>query len=753
MLKTKRHIIFFGLVWLSLLYADKPAWPMDVHPSLSSNFGEFRGDHFHMGLDFRTGGTIGHPVFAIDDGYVSRMVTNYSGYGKALYCTTSDGLTAVYAHLSEFTPVLEKILRLHQTKGESYFVNQYFTPEMIPVKKGELIGYSGNTGSSFGPHLHFELRNKNEQPLNPSRYGFAIPDRISPEFKELAIIPVESGARIQGSSLPQTFPLFRDRAGVYHFPDTLHCSGRIGFAAQVVDKTQGTNNTYQVYTLTLIIDDNEMFTLKYDHLDFAETRTALTVQDYRLERLSLGEFQRLFRPSHHPKTTIHTTEKTGDVMLTPGYHTVKIIAEDAAGNASAAAGTVFSYPPLNIKVDPAEETDETKTFFVAPARGSIPIQSVVCYSFTPFGYADKKLKPIQIENFQKGIKVTYSKKDIERKNLQFIGTNKMGAGSKPFHWFSNDTKGDILDVNKNLKFSHTDAGIFLQLDLEKPVNAHAEVRLQKNNSPMNIPLEHIHPAVYLSELLPPAVFKDVDHIEIVLKNDVERIIRHHITPKLCIPSKKVSVLSLDKNCSIQAPKETLYHPTLVWIDRVENGSNIKQGTQCSNVYQLQPYEIPLKAPVKVGIRYGDEFALEKGLGIYGYDRKKEKWTYLPSKNNSQKRVLTTEIKEFNAVVVLQDIAPPAIKSTFPKQGVRYDYKDVEILRVFVNDDLSGIAANEESISLKVDNERVLAAYQPIKKEISYRLSDPLKNGNHTLEISVQDKAGNITKKTVNFSIK
>lgn len=706
-----------------------------------------------MGVDFRTGGNEGLPVFAVDDGYISRMVTNYAGYGKALYLTTNDKQVAVYAHLSDFTPSLEKILKIHQAKNESYFVNQYFTQEMIPVKKGELIGYSGNTGSSFGPHLHFEFRNENEQPLNPLVYGFAMSDRVSPHLNELALIPLESGARVQSSPLSQTFPLFRDRAGYFHFPDTLHCSGKIGFAVQTEDKIQNSSRSYQIRKLTLIIDDKTAFSTEYDLLDFSESRSALTALDYRLNRLNLGDFHRLFRMDHHPITTIYPTDEPGLVSFSPGYHKIEIQAEDAAGNVSKAGGTIFSYPPLTIQTELVEENKETKTFLITPVRSSIPIQSIVCYSFTAFGYADKQLKPLQMDKQGKGIKAAFKKIDIDRKNLQFIGTNKMGAISKPIHWFSPETAGGILDVKTDLDISHTDAGVFLQVELEKPLSVSMEIRLQKGDSFTTIRMERVHPAAYLSGLLPPAVFKDVTQIQTILRNGIERTIAHHTTPKLCTPQKTVSVLSVDKNCSIRAPKETLYDPTLVWIDHIKNGSNIKQGTQCSEVYQLQPFEIPLKTPMKVGIRYEDEFALEKGLAIYMYNAKKEKWKYLPSKNSPSKRIITAEIKELNAVTILQDKAPPVVEKTFPTQNIHYDYQDVEIIRVYVDDDLSGIAPNEESIALMIDGHKVYPAYQPIKKEISYRLTEPFKAGKHTLNIFVQDKAGNSTKKTIQFSIK
>ena len=119
---------------------------------------------------------------------------------------------------------------------------------------------------------------------------------------------------------------------------------------------------------------------------------------------------------------------------------------------------------------------------------------------------------------------------------------------------------------------------------------------------------------------------------------------------------------------------------------------------------------------------------------------------------SEKRILTTEVKQLNAVTILQDIVPPTIRQTFPRQNVRYDYQDVETITVKVNDDLSGISPDEQSIALILNEQKVFAAYQPIKKEISYRLNDPLKKGDHQFTTMVKDRAGNTTRKTINFAI-
>ena len=159
-LLTKLTLIF------SIITAQEYTWPTNTGKHLSSNFGEFRPTGFHLGLDIKTKGTVGHPVYAVYNGYISRIVTNYSGFGRALYLTLEDGQTAVYAHLSKFNSQLEELLKLEQEKNQSYITNIFLSPEKFEFEEGDIIGYSGNTGFSFGPHLHFEIRNKKGQTLN-----------------------------------------------------------------------------------------------------------------------------------------------------------------------------------------------------------------------------------------------------------------------------------------------------------------------------------------------------------------------------------------------------------------------------------------------------------------------------------------------------------------------------------------------------------------------------------------------------------
>ncbi len=154
--------------------------PLDITPpALAGSFGELRANHFHSGIDFKTNQQSGYPVYATADGYISRLRVQNSGFGLALYINHPNGFTSVYAHLSRFSPKIAQEVKKIQYQKKSYEIDEFPNPDYISVHKGDIIAYSGNTGSSGGPHLHFELRDtKTEATINPQLLGIQIPDNI-----------------------------------------------------------------------------------------------------------------------------------------------------------------------------------------------------------------------------------------------------------------------------------------------------------------------------------------------------------------------------------------------------------------------------------------------------------------------------------------------------------------------------------------------------------------------------------------------
>jgi len=178
------------LVFLScsvLAQTDNFLWPIDKPHILSGNYGELRPNHFHAGLDFSTSNKINLPVYAAQSGYVSRIKVSSVGYGKSIYITHPNGKVTVYAHLTNYILSVTEYVKNQQLKAQSYELDLMLSPNEIKFKAGDMIGYSGNTGGSTGPHLHFEIRDeKTEVPLNPLLF-YRIEDNTKPTIDRIGI--------------------------------------------------------------------------------------------------------------------------------------------------------------------------------------------------------------------------------------------------------------------------------------------------------------------------------------------------------------------------------------------------------------------------------------------------------------------------------------------------------------------------------------------------------------------------------------
>ncbi|MBT4784785.1 MAG: M23 family metallopeptidase [Candidatus Marinimicrobia bacterium] len=744
-LLTKLTLIF------SIITAQEYTWPTNTGKHLSSNFGEFRPTGFHLGLDIKTKGTVGHPVYAISNGYISRIVTNYSGFGRALYLTLEDGQTAVYAHLSKFNSQLEELLKLEQEKNQSYITNIFLAPEEFEFERGDIIGYSGNTGFSFGPHLHFEIRNKKGQTLNPLTNGLDQADRMAPIAEQISFIPLTSESWINGNQLPQNFTLFRNKKGEYHFPDTINIFGVLGMSLKTFDKRQGANNIYQPHRIEVYIDEKLHHSLQFDRLDYNWLSTANFIKDYNNARLNLGNFIKLYRNETDPSVPIHSSSTNGILELTPGHHDIKIHVMDHLMNLRIIRGTVFIMAPFDLMVKPLGETKELVSFLIQSKNISVPIKSVVAYSFTPYGYADEKLSIQSSETLEEGKIVTILKKQINRKAIQFMAENNLGTISRPLHWLDSQNYSDYLDVNIDMDISYTDAGIYIQIQPEKIVDADFSLRLKGKYQYETISLNQIQPSVFLTKPLSPILFEEVDQIEAILNGPIERQIRFDFPYTVVQPGSSITAISEDGLFSIRTKNNSISRSSLIWIEAVNKYAPVKKGNHLSRVYQLQPFQQPLLNPINIAIRYASKYKDRNKLHLYFYDQK-EGWSFIQTENNNERQVLTGEIKQLDAITIIEDVVPPIIKSIHPGHNGKYPSLELSTFKIKIDDLLSGFDPSESSFELILDDQSLIYAYQPKLKTISYELDRPLLIGEHSLQFTVKDRAGNKASQTVKFKV-
>lgn len=330
------------IIQLSLLQSFSQA-PEPYHPPLniplylSGNFGEIRSDHFHSGIDIKTQGRIGHHVFAIEAGYVSRIKVQANGYGKSIYLAHPNGHTSVYGHLDKYREDVEAYVKQQQYRRKSHQLDLYLEPGEIKVEKGAFIAYSGNSGSSMGPHLHFEVRTTaNQHPTNVLEYDFPIKDKIAPRFKGLYIYPLGEGARVNGSAERQFFELVIDQ-GIYTIPWGTHIEveGEIGIGVEVYDYLDGAANRCGVYTLEGFVDQEAFYRLEMKEFAFSETRYVNAHIDYGEKVSSRKTIHRLYRLPNDRLRIYREIRNDGKLDLSnQEKHKIKVLASDVAGNIS-----------------------------------------------------------------------------------------------------------------------------------------------------------------------------------------------------------------------------------------------------------------------------------------------------------------------------------------------------------------------------------------------------------------------------------
>ncbi|MDQ3190557.1 MAG: M23 family metallopeptidase [Bacteroidota bacterium] len=298
--KSTLSFIGFCLFFLSLnaqeLYPkDYFRSPLDIPIYLSGNFGELRSNHFHAGLDMKTEGVEGKKIYAVADGYVSRIKISPWGYGKALYITHPNGYVSVYAHLRNFNDSIGLFVKNEQYKAEEFEIELILNPSDLVVKKGDIVAFSGNTGGSGGPHLHFEIRDeKSENPLNPLLFGFDIKDDVKPTIKEIIIYPLNETSFVNNSNKPKILNLTLVSQDTYKVSQPVSVHGQIGFGIDTHDKNTGVHNKVGVYSIELKVDGQRKYYHKLDRFSFEHSRCLNSHIDYSTYKRSKNWHQKLF---------------------------------------------------------------------------------------------------------------------------------------------------------------------------------------------------------------------------------------------------------------------------------------------------------------------------------------------------------------------------------------------------------------------------------------------------------------------------
>lgn len=437
--------------------------PVDIPMFLTGNFGELRSNHFHGGIDIKTEGRTGLPVYATADGFVSRISVSPYGFGNALYIDHPNGTTTVCGHLEAFAENIQQYLRDRQYEKESFSIDISLLPGQFPVKKGELVAYSGNTGSSGGPHVHFEIRDtRTQRPRNPLKYNFPVKDTSSPKILSVVVYPVSDDAVVAGKASKQRYEtvFFNNSYSIQKSP-VIPVFGTIGFGVQAIDYLDGNWSKCGIYQLTLKVDGQTIYSLTVDEFGFEEGRYINSLTDYD-EKIRYG--RSLYKTWIEPGNKLSMINRAaGDGLYTftdDKKHQISYEITDVYGNLSklnfdviakqqtaqreALTGTFFKFDENNKLETNDIEIDFPKGLFYSNFNFIYKTSAAVPETYSPVHQVHNKYTALH-DNFSVKIKAENLPEALQSKALLAyvdLKTNALSAlgGNYSDGWVSAKTR-------------------------------------------------------------------------------------------------------------------------------------------------------------------------------------------------------------------------------------------------------------------------------------------------------------------------
>ena len=423
--------------------------PLDIPIQLSGTFGEFRSNHFHAGLDIRTQGRQGLQVKSFKNGWINRIRISTSGYGKALYVQHYDGTTSVYAHLKKFAPKIEAYVKERQYEKESYTIHLFPKSEVLKVEVGELLGFSGNTGGSYGPHLHFEVRNSaNQNPINPMEYPLEIKDSQRPQIQNLYLYD-----GIHPDSNKKEFPLVKKNDSVYTTAG-VHTAGKINVGLRLFDRQDLSYNKNGIYSAVVRLNGIPQFEMKMDELSFNDSKFINLLIDYKEYAQNRRRIQRFVAHAAQKASFLEGAAANGEMEINPGKsYQILIEVSDYNGNTSYVEAYITGNDPVVASAKETNPLDPAKDYLFDFEDKSV--------YFPPGSFYDPILLTIETneerlvvgENhypLQKPFEIRFDIKtqDSLAKSQTFIAL--LDSNGKPFFFSNQQKEGSWIGKSKTL---------------------------------------------------------------------------------------------------------------------------------------------------------------------------------------------------------------------------------------------------------------------------------------------------------------
>ena len=717
-------------------------WPTTASKLITSNFCEFRPRHYHAAIDIKTWNRTGYPVIAIEDGYVLRARISAFGYGKAVYLKLKDGNTVVYAHLSKFWPELENYLNRQRLKNKAYRIEQQFTSQQFPVKRGQIIGYSGKSGIGY-PHLHFEIRDPQNRPINPLRYYPTVfKDQTPPRLFQGIFFPMDYRSLIDQRS----DSVFFDIGGKQQFQlaDTLLFTGKIGLAIKSYDQAGGASNEFSFYRAEMWIDDSLVYSVQYDRFSYEQSEKVELDKNFALWREGQGIFHNFYI---HPENNLpHYAGKPPESgiidhrHLSEGLHRLTVKIFDYSNN-FASFETCFrsgGIPTLNYDLFRWIENDLFLRVYTDERLARMAVHqrnTNGSWSLVPFQQDLVELKHADIFYYTFALAPATSS-EVNLLKIQGIKDSEIPSFPLFIDFSEKKAMGDSLPVfesagykikNDWLKLSfrlHHSRPVTLLFDLNEQIPELFWFPVTEEIFQINIPIQS-----YLNH---QKVLEKVFNLQL---GDLHFVSRN----------KHNKIVSADQHFEAVFPPRALYDDAGIFLnilDTFEQYPVPKKYKAFGKIYDLQPLSQAVEEGVWVTLALPGNSSSIKGIGLYYWDQEKG-WQFIPAKLDTTARSFKARVTSLEKFTLIQDSLPPII---LPAQSLNLASIQNQngSIKFFIKDELSGIQS-ESMIQVYMDGLWQLFEYDPEEEFITLAIP-PSRTTPAVLQISAEDNAGNSTKK-------
>ena len=439
-LKNLLLLCIFNLAAQSPYPQDYFRSPLDIQLVLSGTFAELRSNHFHSGLDIKTNGKEGLEVYSIAEGYVSRIKISRYGYGKALYITHPNGYTSVYAHLQKFSPTIEQYIKKQQYQKEQFEIELFHKSSTLEIDADEMVAFSGNSGGSSGPHLHFEIRDKHERPINPMLFGFDIKDTTAPELYQLYAYPISDRSHVEGNQEKKKIRLRKQANGNY-IAEPLKAFGTIGFGIVANDRQDYAANKNGVYKIEAFFNGKKSIGVDFKRFSFTETKHINRYIDYAHYRSNKQRIQKLFVEKNNPLSLFSFQEQNGILSIkdsTNSSYSVKI--KDFKNNT-----TTVQIPIVGVFKELTKEQYIPNEFtFVNASESTILNEDLIQVEIPAYALYDDLYLDFKVKNdtlkihdpsipLKKSITIKFDASQFEAKDLAHLYIGQVSPYGKLYH--------------------------------------------------------------------------------------------------------------------------------------------------------------------------------------------------------------------------------------------------------------------------------------------------------------------------------